>query len=97
MVNQAKSEYDCVRILREIQIMKKLNESTTCLLKQTNKQTSKPTAKNFTNEPIVSNLFVPQLIDIICPKNSNRVDESSPSTECGSGFNSLNGSVEFVN
>jgi len=84
MVNQAKSEYDCIRLLREIQLMKNLNQFTTSLVNQTNK----PTAKNLTaqtTQPTISNLFVPQLIEIICPGNS--YNESTPSTRCGSELN----------
>ena len=80
MVNQDRSEYDCIRLIREIQLMKNLNQFTTRLLKQTNK----PTAKHLTSQSSVSNVFVPQLIEIICPKISKKWDDSTPSTHVGS-------------
>ena len=56
--------------------MRKLNELTTSLLKQTNK----PTAKNLTAESNISNMFFPQLIDIICPRMKIKQNDSTIST-----------------
>ncbi len=35
MIDQAKQEYDCMRVIREIQIMRKLNQLSSALLKST--------------------------------------------------------------
>ena len=40
MINQVKSDYDCIRLIREIQIMRKLNDLSAQLLKQTSKPTT---------------------------------------------------------
>ena len=69
MVDQTKTEYDCVKMLREIQIMRKLNELSQALHKKTAKSGKVGTLKgNVTPKSI----FLPELIDIICPTLSKR-------------------------
>ena len=56
MENQTNTEYDTIKLLREIQLMKRLQQLCAKISKQE------------TGEE-VCNLFTPELIDIICPMN----------------------------
>lgn len=59
MINQTKNEADMIKVLREIKIMRKLNAISKSYLKAS-KLTK--TAQNGSR-----NLYIPELIDIICP------------------------------
>ena len=69
MENQAKTEYDCVKILREVQIMNELNNLTQKL------HSSIPTNQIPANENIRST-FVPEVLDIICLGNPQKSQTS---------------------
>ena len=58
MVNQTKTEYDCIKVLREIQLMKRVNDLCHRVGKESNIEEM---GMNF------KNLFIPELIDVICP------------------------------
>jgi len=58
MVNQTTTEYDAIKVLREIQLMKRLNDLSASVYKEVNPTESDASAKG---------LFVPELIDVICP------------------------------
>jgi len=57
MKNQTKTEYEIIKLLREIQLLRKMNE----IYQKANK-------KIYPNDPkSQENPFIPALIDIICP------------------------------
>ena len=58
MVNQTTTEYDAIKVLREIQLMKRLNDLSATALKELKLKDKEINGKN---------LFVPELIDVICP------------------------------
>lgn len=64
LVNQCGSEYECVKVLREIQLMKKLNKLGSPIKGPSNS----------------SDCFAANLIEIICPKdNENKLTTSTHS------------------
>jgi len=58
MVEQASTEYDCTKLLREIQLFKRLNHLSESILRKLEGQGTSVNGKG---------LFVPELIDIITP------------------------------
>lgn len=63
MINQTGTEYDVIKVLREIQLMRQLNELSQMYYKKDNTDNL-----NLSDDKINGrNLFVPELIDIILP------------------------------
>ena len=54
----------CIRLVREIMLIKKLNSLTEPL----SKSTARSKTPNVSNTPNSSDMFVPKLLNIICPK-----------------------------
>ena len=87
MVDQTKTEYDCVKMLREIQIMRKLNELSQALHCKTAKSGKVGALKgNVTPKSI----FLPELIDIICPTLSKGDQPTGVSASTGGSGPLLN-------
>ena len=55
MKNQTKTEYEIIKLLREIQLFRKLNENYQKVMATITKETSE------------TNMFIPCLLDILCP------------------------------
>ena len=93
MINRTNTEYDVIKILREIQLMRKLNDLSTGIFQSSCKELNKEKfIKAFKKNPHSprttvtkgKGIFIPELIDIICPQSSQGVP-TQPSSAGGSG------------
>ena len=70
MINQTVTDYDSVKVLREIAILKQLNNLSNLAYKNTKYM--------FPNDDVINgkNIFTPELIDIICPLKNTLLEST---------------------